>query len=74
MESTVSDPMFCLDSIKVFVSCAVFRYYIEFLDECLEGHDNVLQEKLFTILASVEMVALARVMAIIHYKIAMSMR
>ena len=52
----------------------MFRYYIEFLDECLEGHDNILQENLFTILTSVEMVALARVMAIIHYKIAMPMR
>ena len=51
------------------------RYYVEFLDECLEAHnDNILQENLFTILTSMEMVALARVMAIIHYKIALTMR
>ena len=52
-----------------------FRYYVEFLDECLEAHqDNILQENMFTILTSMEMVALARVMAIVHYKIALPMR
>ena len=52
----------------------MFSYYVEFLDECLEGNDNILQENLFSILTSVEMVALTRVMAVIHYKIAMPMR
>ena len=65
---------FCLVSIHVVISQAVPSYYVEFLDECLEVHDNILQENLFTVLTSVEMVALARVMAIIHYKIAMPMR
>ena len=41
----------------------------------LEAHnDNILQENLFTILTSVEMVALARIMSIIHFKVAMPMR
>ena len=39
-----------------------------------EAHtDNILQEKLFTILSSIEMVALARTMSNIHFKIAMPM-
>ena len=66
--------MLCLVSIILCVSYAVFSYYVEFLDECLEGNDNILQENLFSILTSVEMVALTRVMAVIHYKIAMPMR
>ena len=37
-------------------------------------NDNILQKNLFTILTLMEMVALARVMAIIHYKIALPMR
>ena len=41
----------------------------------LEAHnDNILQENLFTVLTSMEMVALSRIMAIVHYKIAMPMR
>ena len=48
---------------------------MEFLDEALEAHnDNILQENLWTILTSVEMTSLARVMSIIHYKIALPMR
>ena len=51
------------------------RYYIEFLDECLRAHkDNILQENLFIVLTSSEMVALCRVMAIVHFKICMPMR
>ena len=51
------------------------RYYIEFLDECLKSHtDNILQENLFIVLTSSEMVALCRVMAIVHFTISMPMR
>ena len=51
------------------------RYYVEFLDECLRAHkDNILQENLFILLTSSEMVALCRVMAIVHFKICMPMR
>lgn len=50
-------------------------YYIEFLDEALRsGKDNILQENLFIVLTSVEMVALCRVMAVLHFKICMPMR
>ena len=48
---------------------------MEFLDECLEAHnDNILQENLWTVLTSSEMIALSRVMSIVHYKIALPMR
>ena len=51
------------------------RYYIQFLDECLRAHkDNILQENLFIVLTSMEMIALCRVMAILHFKICMPMR
>ena len=48
----------------------------EFLDEGLTVPDvsNILQENLFIILASVEMTALSRLYAIIHYSINMPMR
>ena len=50
-------------------------YYVEFLDECLRsGNDNILQENLFIVLTSLEMVALCRVMAILHFKICMPLR
>ncbi len=50
-------------------------YYVEYLDECLRsGNDNILQENLFIVLTSVEMVALCRIMAIIHFKICMPLR
>ncbi|KAL7503011.1 hypothetical protein ACHAXN_000861, partial [Cyclotella atomus] len=50
-------------------------YYIEFLDECLRsGNDNILQENLFIVLTSVEMVALCRIMSIIHFKICHPLR
>lgn len=53
----------------------VFRYYVQFLDECLRAHkDNILQENLFIVLTSMEMIALCRVMAILHFKICMPMR
>ncbi len=43
---------------------------MEFLDECLRAHkDNILQENLFMVLTSVEMVALCRVMDIMHLKV-----
>jgi hypothetical protein len=46
------------------------QYYVEFLDECLHGcNDNILQENLFIVLTSVEMVALCQTMAILHFKI-----
>lgn len=51
------------------------KYYVEFLDECLTGlKDNILQENLWTVLTSEEMIALCRVMAILHYTICMPMR
>ena len=41
----------------------------------LEAHnDSILQENLFKILTSLEMVALARTISIIHFKLAMPMR
>jgi hypothetical protein len=50
-------------------------YYVEFLDECLRsGNDNILQENLFIVLTSVEMVALCRIMTIIHFKICHPLR
>ena len=50
-------------------------YYVEFLDESLRsGKYNILQENLYIVLTSVEMVALCRVMAILHFKICMPMR
>ena len=53
----------------------LLRYYVEFLDEMLEAaNDNILQENLFCVLTSSEMVALSRVMAIVHFKIALPMR
>ena len=52
-----------------------FRYYVEFLDECLDAHkDNILQTNLYIVLTSMEMIALCRVMAILHFKICMPMR
>ena len=51
------------------------RYYVEFLDECLRGcNDNILQENLFIVLTSVEMVTLCQTMAILHFKICMPLR
>jgi hypothetical protein len=51
------------------------RYYVPFLDECLRGcKDNILQENLFIVLTSVEMIALCRTMAILHFKVCMPMR
>ena len=38
------------------------------------ANDNILQENLFCVLTSSEMVALSRVMAIVHFKIALPMR
>lgn len=53
----------------------LISYYVEFLDEALRtGKDNILQENLYIVLTSVEMVALCRVMAILHFKICMPMR
>ena len=50
------------------------RYYVEFLDEYLWEHkDNLLQENLLIVLTSLEMVSLCRVMAILHFKVCMSM-
>ena len=50
------------------------RYYIEFLDESLRSHkDNILQENLFIVLTSIEMVSLCCVMARLHFKIVMPM-
>ena len=52
------------------------KYYVEFLDENLRAHgkDNILQENLFIVLTSMEMIALCRVMAVFHFTICMPMR
>ena len=54
----------------------IFRYYIEFLDECLRGNNkgNILQENLFIVSTSSEMVALCHSLAILHYTVCMPMR
>ena len=52
-------------------------YYIEFLDERLRtcgAEGNILQENLFIILSSLEMIAQARVCSIVHLAICMPMR
>ena len=50
------------------------KYYVQFLDEELVGKDNILQENLYTVLTSEEMIALCRVFAILHYTICLPMR
>ena len=51
------------------------KYWIEFLDQRLRyPGDNVLQENLFIILSSCEMLALARVCSIIHLSICIPTR
>ena len=51
------------------------RYYVPFLNEALKSHkDNILQNNLFTVLTSMEMIALSRVFAILHFSICMPMR
>ncbi len=50
-------------------------YYIEFLDEGLQGtKDNILQENLFVVLTSVEMVTLSHVLVILHFKVCMPLK
>ena len=52
-------------------------YYIEFLDERLRtcgAEGNILQENLFIILSSLEMIAQARLCSIVHLTICMPMR
>ena len=50
------------------------RYYVEFLDECLEAHkDNILKENLYIVLTSMEMISLCRVVAILYFKVCMPM-
>ena len=51
------------------------RYYVEFLDESLRSkNDNILQENLFIILTSSEMITLSCVFSIIHFSISLPMR
>ena len=51
------------------------KYWIEFLDERLRiPGDNILQENLFIVLSSCEMIALARVCAIVHLSICLPTR
>ena len=51
-------------------------YYIEFLHECLSADDSghILQENMFVVLSSVEMIAYARVCAILHIAICLPTR
>ena len=52
------------------------RYYVPFLIESGKSkmNENILQENLFTVFASTEMIALTRVFAIVHFSIVMPMR
>ena len=51
------------------------KYYIQFLDECLKAHnDNILQENLFIVLSSMEMISLCRVFAIVYFSISLPLR
>ena len=51
------------------------RYYVTFLDQCLEASkDNILQENVFYILTSEEMIALTRVFSILYFTVRMPMR
>ena len=50
------------------------KYWIEFLDERLRTGDNILQENLFIVLSSCEMLALARVCAIVYLSICIPTR
>lgn len=51
------------------------KYYVEFLDECLCSHkDNILQENIFIVLSSMEMIALCHVFAITHLCVVIPMR
>ena len=48
------------------------RYYVPFLDQCLKASkDNILQENLFYILTSEEMIALTRVLDIFNFTVCM---
>ena len=45
-----------------------WRYYIEFLNDCLKSHkDNILQNNLLIVLISMEMVTLRCVLTILHF-------
>ena len=51
------------------------KYYVEFPDERLSADgDNILQENLFIVLSSMEMIAMTRVYAIFHLGISLPMR
>ena len=53
----------------------VIEFTFEFLDEWIQGtKDNILEENLFVVLTSVEMVALSQVLAILNFKVCMSLR
>ena len=51
-------------------------YWVEFLDETLRvpGVDNILEENLFVVLTSVEMISLTRAMSIVHLSICLPVR
>ena len=56
-----------------------YEYYVEFLDEMLrkrDAHDkaSILQQNLFVVLTSSEMLALSRLLSIIHLSISMPFR
>ena len=51
------------------------KYYVEFMDEQLKAaRDNILQENIFIVLTSVEMIDLCRLFAIFHFTVCMPMR
>ena len=65
--------LICMGSIAIYMNR---NYNVEFLNEklTLKNHDNILEENLFTILVSSEMVSVARFWAIVHVSIVMPVR
>ena len=65
--------LICMGSIAIYMNR---NYNVEFLNEklTLKNHDNILEENLFTILVSSEMIAVARFWAIVHVAIVMPVR
>ena len=50
------------------------RYYVPFLNQLFEAiKDNILQESLFYILTSEEMIVLNRVFSVLHFTVCMPM-
>lgn len=65
--------LICMGSIAIYMNR---NYNVEFLAEKLEmkDHENILEENLFTVLVSSEMISVARFWAIVHVAIVMPVR